>query len=265
MCKRNIMKQRHIIIWLLIFPLLGFGQYDPEDTRDRPFKPGEKLTYTIKFGPIIGGTASITIKHTNYKNTPVYHSVAQGQTIGLAEKLYSVKDVFESYFDVNTGLPVKLVRDVKEGNYKKREEATFNRRNNTAYSVRKDTTIAVPSEILDMVSLIYFIRSIDYDNIKPGDVIKTVTYFDDEIFPFDIRYKGKEDVRTKYGKIRCHRFDPVVEPGRMFESEDDMQIWMSDDKNVIPVKVRFDLVVGSLRMDLEQFANLKYPIVFKQD
>lgn len=259
------MRSLYLLIWLLIFPLPQFGQYNTSTDKEKPYQAGEKLIYTIKFGPIVGGTASMVIKQVNYRNTPVYHSVAQGQTIGIAEKLYSVKDVFESYFDIKTGLPVKLVRDVKEGSYKKREEAFFNRKNNTVYSLRKDTTIAVPSDILDMVSLLYYIRNLDYNHLKPGDVIQTVTYFDDEIYPFKIRYKGKEEVRTKYGKIRCHRFDPVVEPGRMFDSEDDMQIWMSDDKNVIPVKVRFDLLVGSLRMDLEQFANLKYPLIFTKN
>ena len=156
-------------------------------------------------------------------------------------------------------LPYKLIRDVKEGNYKKHEEALFNRKSNTAYSLRNDTTLDVPPDILDMVSLLYFIRSIDYSQVKPGDVIKTVTYFDDEIFPFEIRYKGKEEVKTKFGKIRCHRFDPVVEPGRMFESEDDMQIWLSDDKNVIPIKVRFDLLVGSLRMELDRICQSEIP------
>jgi hypothetical protein len=253
------------ILSLLISTFTSYGQFNQELVKEKPYKNGEKLVYSIKFGPIVGGIASISIKQVNYSNMIVYHSIAQGKTIGIAEKLYSVKDVFESYFDVSTGLPFKLVRDVKEGNYKKREEAFFDRRSNTVYSKRKDTTIQVPPDIMDMVSLIYFIRSVNYLTIKEGDVIKTITYFDDEIFPFEIRYKGREKVKTKFGSILCHRFDPVVEPGRMFESEDDMQIWMSDDKNVIPVKIRFDLVVGSLRMDLDEFANLKYPLMFEKD
>lgn len=258
------MKISIIIIWLF-FPVIASGQFNQVLVNEKPFKPGEKLVYSVKFGPIVGGTAFLLLKQTTYGNQTVFHSVAQGRTVGVAEKLYSVKDVFESYFDVSTGLPYKLVRDVKEGTYRKHEEATFDRISNTAYSLRKDTIIKVPPEILDMVSLLYFIRSIDYRSIKSGDVIRTVTYFDDEIFPFDIRYKGKEDIKTKFGKIRCHRFDPVVEPGRMFASEDDMQIWLSDDRNIIPVKVRFDLIVGSLRMELDEYANLKYPLVFSKN
>jgi hypothetical protein len=253
------------IMVLLLIPLSGFSQFAQELLSEKPFKPGEKLSYIVKFGPIVGGTASMILKQETFNNITVFHSVAQAKTIGVTEKLYSVKDVFESYFDMHSGLPYKLVRDVKEGTYRKHEEAVFNRQRNTAYSLRLDTVIQVPAEILDMVSLLYFIRSINYSKVKPGDIIRTVTYFDDEIFPFDIRYRGKEEVKTKFGKIRCHRFDPVVEPGRMFESEDDMQIWLSDDKNVIPIKVRFDLLVGSLRMELDEFANIKYPLMFKRD
>lgn len=234
-------------------------------SEEKPYKPGEKLTYIVKFGPIIGGTASLTLRQVSYNNKMVFHSRAEGRTVGLAEKLYSVKDIFESYFDMQNGLPLKLVRDVKEGSYKKHEEAFFDRDNNTVYSLRLDTTIQVPPDILDMVSLLYFIRSLDMNQAKPGEVLKTITYFDDELFPFQIRYKGKEDVKTKFGKIKCYRFDPVVEPGRMFDSEDDMTIWMSADKNVIPIKVRFDLLVGSLRMELDEFSNLKYPLMFKRD
>jgi hypothetical protein len=239
------------------------GQFVPVPSNEKPFKPGEKLTYLVKFGPIIGGTASLTLRQVMYENMLVYHSKAEGKTIGVAEKLYSVKDVFESYFDIKTIKPYKLVRDVKEGTYKKHEEAFFDLSQGTAYSLRLDTVIKVPPEILDMVSLIYFIRTLDLSKMKSGDVLKTITYFDDELFPFDIRYKGKEEVKTKFGKISCFRFDPVVEPGRMFESEDDMTIWISDDKNIIPVKVRFDLLVGSLRIELEDYSGLKYPLVFK--
>ncbi len=251
-----------VTICLFLFSASLSGQLKHVMVEENPYKAGEKLVYTVKFGPITGGTASLVLKQTNYNNKLVFHSVAQGRTVGLAEVLYSVKDIFESYFDINNNLPYKSIRDIKEGNYKRYQEAFFDHDKRTAYSKREDSTIIVPPDILDMVSLIYFIRKLDYTYLKPGDVIKSVTLFDDEIFPFDIRYKGKEQVKTRFGKIRCHRFDPVVEKGRMFASEDDMQIWLSDDKNVIPIKVRFDLLVGSLRMDIDEYSSLKYPIVF---
>lgn len=246
-------------VFLLIFCSIAIMAQNDEIGPEKPFRGGEKLTYIVKFGPIVGGNASLVLKQITYNNRQVYYASGEAKTVGLAEKLYSVKDVFESYFDMNSLLPLKAVRDVKEGNYRKHDEATFNQSTNTVYSTRKDSTYQVPRHTFDMVSLLYYIRSLDLKSLQPGSVLHTVTFFDEELFPFDIRYKGKEDVKTRFGKIRCFRFDPVVEPGRMFESEDDMTIWISDDRNKVPVKVRFDLLVGSLHVELGEHANLKYP------
>ncbi len=245
---------------LLMLLSAGMQAQTREVSLEKPFRGGEKLIYIVKFGPIVGGNASLVLKQVSYNNRQVYFASGEGKTVGLAEKLYSVKDVFESYFDMNSLLPYKAIRDVKEGNYRKHDEAVFNQTANTVYSTRKDSVYQVPRHTLDMVSLLYYIRSLDLKSLQPGSVLHTVTFFDEELFPFDIRYKGKEEVRTKYGKIRCYRFDPVVAPGRMFESEDDMTIWISDDRNMVPVKVRFDLLVGSLHVELSDYSNLKYPL-----
>jgi hypothetical protein len=251
------------LLCFLVFPC--FSQFSETVVSDKPFRPDERLSYAVKFGPIVGGNASLVLKQVYYNNKLVYYAKGEGKTVGLAEKLYSVKDVFESYFDMNTLLPDKAIRDVKEGNYRKHDEAIFYQTANKVYSTRKDTLLTVPHRILDMVSLLYYIRSLDLNNMAPGSVLHTITFFDEEVFPFDIRYKGIEEVKTKFGKIRCYRFDPVVEPGRMFSSEDDMTIWISADRNVIPVKVRFDLLVGSLRVELNNYGNLKYPLGILSD
>ena len=94
--------------------------------------------------------------------------------------------------------------------------------------------------------------------LQKGDAIDVITFFGDEIFPFKIRYTGKEEIKTKFGRIMCFRFDPVVEPGRIFKSEDDMTMWISDDKNLIPVLVKFDMLVGSIKCELDGFSHLKY-------
>jgi hypothetical protein len=248
------------VLLLLCLCIAGNGQFVGIILNEKPFKAGEKLAYGVKFGPIVGGHATLVLKKVYHNSIIVYHARGEGKTIGIAEKLYSVKDIFESFFDLATILPYKAIRNVKEGKYKKHDEAIFNQASNTVFSTQKDTLIPVPPIIFDMVSLLYYIRSLDLNHIKPGDVLNTVTFFDEELFPFDIRYKGKEEIKTKFGYIQCLRFDPVVEPGRMFDSEDDMTIWLSNDKNHIPVKVRFDLLVGSLRIELAEFSNLKYPL-----
>jgi len=252
---------KHVfILFFLSISFGGFGQFKEHVSKDKSFRDGENLLYVVKFGFIVGGNATLVLKQEYFNNKLVFHARGEAKTVGLAEKLYSVKDVFESFFDLHTILPYKSIRDVKEGNYRKHEEAIFNHAGNTVYSTCKDTVVTIPKNTLDMMSLLYYIRSIDLYDMKNGDVLRTVTFFDEELFPFDIRFKGTEVVKTKYGKIRCYRFDPVVEPGRMFKSEDDMTIWISADRNLIPIKVKFNLVVGSLHMELSDYSNLKYPL-----
>lgn len=229
---------------------------------ENPFNAGEQLFYTIKVGPAQGGTASLTVRNVNLNNVLQYHAVAEAKTTGITDMIYNVRDIYESYFDAKTLLPIKSIRNIHEGNYKRYQEAYFDHDAGTAYSTRLDSTINVPPGILDMVSLLYYLRGLDLKALKPGDVLNIMTLFDDELFPFNIRYKGKEEIRTKFGRINCLRFDPVVIPGRIFKTEDDMTIWLSDDGNSIPIRVRFDLIILSLRIEIEQYANLKYPLIF---
>jgi len=109
-----------------------------------------------------------------------------------------------------------------------------------------------------MVSVFFYIRNIDYSGLEDGDIIKIVTFFDDEIFPFDMRYRGIETIKTRMGTYNCIRLVPFVEPGRIFNKEDDMTIWLSNDRNKVPVRVKFDLKVGSIKCDLIEFSGLKY-------
>jgi len=118
----------------------------------------------------------------------------------------------------------------------------------------------VPENILDMISVFFYIRRVDYTNAKVGDIISVNTYFCDELFPFYIIFKGRGEVSTPYGKFHCLEFVPVVEPGRIFKKNDDMTFWLSDDQNKILVSVKFDLIVGSFKCDLVTAANVKYPM-----
>lgn len=237
---------------------VSFAQSDCELKKFKSFTSGEQLKYIIRYGFIHGGEASTTLRLLSYEGKTVYHARIVAQSTGIADKLFGVTDVYESFFDPNTCLPHKAIRDIKEGNYKYYNEVFFQHEDSTLYSQRSDSVFKVPPAILDMVSTLYYIRSIDMEKLQKGDAIDVITFFGDEIFPFKIRYTGKEEIKTKFGRIMCFRFDPVVEPGRIFKSEDDMTMWISDDKNLIPVLVKFDMLVGSIKCELDGFSHLKY-------
>jgi len=252
-------------IKLLILLIMGcylhrhaLAQSSPALKKFKSFSSGEQLRFLIRYGFIHGGEASTILKLTDYNGKTVYHARILAQSTGIADKIFSVTDIYESYFDPKSCLPHKAIRDIKEGNYRYYNEVFYKHEDSTLYSQRSDSIFRVPANILDMVSTLYYIRSVDLGKLDKGDAIEVITFFGDEIFPFKIRYSGKEEIKTKFGKIRCFRFDPVVEPGRIFKSEDDMTIWISDDQNLLPVLVKFDMLVGSIKCELDGFSNLKY-------
>lgn len=215
------------------------------------YKDGETLNFRLRYGIIIGGTVTLSVRETSN----LYHVKGVATTTGLADKLFSVKDIYESYIDKKTSLPVLAIQNVKEGrNYKYYNEVKYNRSNNTVVSTKSGQK-DVPEQTLDMMSVFYFIRQMDFSAAKPGDSFFINTFFSDKLFPFELRFRGREMASTPLGNIMCLKFAPVVEPGRVFKTKDDMYIWFSDDSNRIPVLVSMEMLVGHVICEITSFSN----------
>ena len=256
------MKFTQLIAILLVLATISAQsiEFEPVPMALTSFRSGEQLSYQLRYGYIIGGVVQLSLTDVYQDKMMLFHAVGICQTSGLADKIYGVKDIYESWFDKKTGLPYRQVRNIKEGHYKWYNEVAYNRHNNTVTSKRSGVH-EVPSNIMDVLSMLYYIRRVDYSKLKDGDVMNLKVYFGDEISPFKLRYRGIETIDTKYGKVRCHRISPVVEVGRMFKSPDDLAFWVSDDGNYLPIKVRMNIrIVGSVNMELTNYSNLKNPL-----
>jgi hypothetical protein len=102
------------------------------------------------------------------------------------------------------------------------------------------------------------------DSVKKGEMIAITTWFTDELYPIRMRYIGEEDIRIKGGKIKCYKFNPVTETGRLFKTEEDVSFWFSADKNFLPVKIRFDIFVGAFMVEMVKYEGLVYPLEIKK-
>jgi hypothetical protein len=243
--------------------LPSFSQIIVEKTLgERVFRSGETLTFRIHYSFITGGEATISTQETMLNEKMVFHSKLMGKTSGLTDKIYKVRDIYESFFDPDNNLPQKAIRNISEGNYRYYDEVAYYHDELYVESQRKGK-VNVPQRTLDMVSVLFYVRRLDLGSLAFNDVISFNTYFSDEVFPFYIVYKGRETISIGSGKYKCLKFVPVVEPGRLFKKEDDMTIWFSDDNNKIPVSIKFDILVGSFRCDLVRSENLKYPLAAK--
>lgn len=239
----------------------GFGASDNlPDAKNTAFKQGEILTYRLHYGALNAGVAVLEVKPQilDISGRKVMHIVANGYTNGAADWFFKVRDRYETYLDKDAMVPWLFVRRVDEGGFKFSQDYVFNHYTKKV-DIGKGEKFDVPTGIQDMVSAFYTARSLDLSNAKPGDLFQLNSFVDKEIWPVKIKFIGREEIKTDLGKYKCLKFRPVVQKGRIFKSEDDLNVWISDDKNHIPMRVQANIIIGSIKMDITSASNLSNP------
>lgn len=252
-----------LIILLSLFVLLPDKTSEAQNsTTDKTevFKPGEVLLYQMSYGWIVGGKASLSLKKATFQGKDAYHVKAIGKTVGVAHSIFNVRDVYESYFDPITCKPFKSTMDLKEGKYRNSNEVYYNHANRTLKSKKSGEKKIEKENIYDIVSAFYQFRK-SLDDLNLNDKVVINTYFHDEPWDLVVRFKGYETIKVGLGKIKCMKFKPIVEEGT-FESEDALDIWISADKNRIPIRVQMKFFVGSFKTDLIGYTGLVHDITF---
>ena len=229
------------------------------------FQSGEWLKFKLSYsGWWKAGNATLEVFDAVYKDIPVYKVVAKGWTTGPIKWVFKVKDHYESHFDKQTGSPYKFVRNINEGGYKKNLIIEFDHSQNKAFiqdiKNQSNSSVDIEENIQDLLSAYYYLRN-NYktDSLKKGDIVKLNIFFDSETFLFKLKYLGHETIKTDFGKIKCIKFRPYVMAGRVFKEEESLTLWVTADDNKLPIKIKADLDVGSLRADLVALKGLKHP------
>ena len=249
-----------MIVWLSLA-----AEDDFCGTRNTAFLANEVLTYNVYYS-VIGlyvnaGTATFSVGLEKMNNKPVYHAVGEGHSNSNYDWIFKVRDKYESYFDTTHLQPIKFLRNVDEGGYKKLENVTFNHQDNVATST--SGTYKVPNCVQDVLSSVYYARNIDFNKYKVNDRIPFTMFLDNQVYNLYIRYLGKEEVKTRYGKFNAIVFKPLLVKGTMFEGGEKMTVWVSDDRNHIPLRIESPITIGSVKVDMMQYRNLRYPLSSK--
>ncbi len=230
--------------------------------RNISFNVEEEVVFTVYYAVagiyVNAGNATFTSKLETMNNRPVYHITGEGKTNPSYDWIYKVRDKYETYIDTLSMQPIKFIRNVNEGGYKKYQNVTFNKTANTA--VTTDGVFKVPACVQDVVSSMYYARNLDFSQLKPDDKIPFSMFLDNEVFNMYIRYLGKEEIKTKYGKFRALKLKPLLLQGQIFEGGENMTVWVTDDANHIPVRVESPLVVGKVKIDMMSHNNLRHPL-----
>lgn len=232
--------------------------------QDKAFDVGEWFKFRIHYGLVNAGYATLEVKEATKSGKKVFHAVGNGYTTGMTKFFFKVNDDYQSYFDKKTGQPYQFIRKINEGGYTKNQEGFFNQSANNVlvkdYKKNTEKTISVPENVQDIVSSFYFLRNHPtIDKLKPGESIAIDMFFDDETTKFKLKFMGREVLKTKFGKVNAMIFRPYVQAGRVFKEEESLTVWISDDENRIPLRIKASLAVGSLKADLEGYKGLIHP------
>ena len=230
-----------ILAFLTFYPVLNFSQSETKNNQDdsdeifcgvknTAFHSGEMVTMKIYYstlGLYVGaGEARFTVNLTRFNGKPVYHCVGEGNTYSFFDHFFKVRDRYETYIDTSDMLPVKFIRNVDEGGYKIYNNVTFDHNN----------------------------------KYKKGDKIPFDMFIDDEIHHLYLRYEGKENIKTRYGKFRAIKFKPLLIKGSVFQGGEKMTVWISDDDNHLLLRAESPISVGSIKVDMMGYKNLRYPL-----
>ncbi len=233
------------------------------------FGPGEHIEYRVHYGIINAAEARVDVAPSLYSvnGRPCYQVNVFGRTTGAFDLVTKIRDTWRSYIDTSAILPQKFYTNIQENSYRKEENMTFNHAANTVKAeerTEKDL-FKVPDNVHDVVSSYYFLRTIDFNKLGVGTIIELPAFYDDVVYNMKVKYRGKEVVKTKFGKINTIKLSPVLSSNGFFKGENALLMWVSDDVNKVPVKVEVELSVGSLDMDIKSMSGLKQPLAFRKE
>lgn len=248
---------------------LGVGFKSTPKPELQAFDKGEHLSYGVKYSLYVNvGVASMDFyiedELKEFAGHDCLHLRAVGKTYKFYDYFFKVRDYFDAYVDANEFTPKFFMRNIREGGYKKKEYYVFNTEKNMVKTDKKKE-YEIPSNTWDILSIWYLARKFDYGKMNVGDSVMFNTFIDKEDYPIGLRFLGEETIEVDEGTFKCYVIKPLLIAGELFESEDEMTLWVSADKNHIPIKIESGISVGSVTAELKGFENLKYPLTSKVD
>lgn len=244
-----------ILVLALVITTISFSQ-------KQAFGDGEWFKFRVHYGFVTAGYATLEVNNAVLNGKEVYHIKGEGRTVGVSKWFFNVEDYYQSYIDKQKDVPYRFIRKIDEGGYTKDIQIDFNRDTGRALVLNKEKNtqdwVTFNKDAQDMVSAFYYLRNkIDASKIKIGHTVDMDMFFDKESYKFRLKFLGRETLKTKFGKINTLKFRPYVEAGRVFKEKESLTVWVTDDDNKIPLLIKADLAVGSLKATLTEFKGLK--------
>ena len=263
---------KYFILSLLLASLLATVPISAQETT-YPFKSGEYALYGAyynwNFIWIQSGEVEFKADTVQYQKQKAWHLKAVGKTFKAYDLFYSVRDTFEAYNSLDTFAPLYSRRVLHHGGKSSIHQYLFNHTTNkmdvkivqehkTTYTAQ----LPVMKNTYDLLATAYHFRKYDFDKLIKDQKVSYRMILDRKVEDLYFRYLGKENVKTRTGKVyRCQKVSVFLLQGDFFPEGEYMKIWFTDDLNHLPVQVETKIQVGSVKALLIETKSLKYPLL----
>ena len=258
----------------LIFIFSGFISQEERDAyihvKNQSFTRGEEIQFKMTYGIFTVGKGSAKIHPEYFKvnGRDCFKVDVAGRTVGMVDWVADVNDQWGAYIDTAALVPHQFYRKIREGRYKKDEWTNFDHENHKIEvksldkkgNLKEPKYYEAPSHVRDMIAGFLYLRVMDFSKLQVNDTVLVTGFFEDEFYKLKIIYKGKDNVKLKVGKVRALVFQPVMPKNKVFDGENSIRAWFSDDKNRIPLKINAEMFIGSAGVELISYKNLKNPL-----
>lgn len=250
---------------LMLLTSVGFSQ-------NNTIAFGEKLVFSASYNMsgLLTDIAQVKMETSQVKTSKstLMRLKCTATTYKDWDGFFKIRDIYESYVNPKTLTPYLYKRDINEGGYYKFMQYKYNHKSKLVKSLkrkkRKDGTtwdenksIKIKPATKDLVSTLYYIRSLDIHKATPGDQQNFTVLFDNKENVITIKYIGKETISTKLGKKECYKLAIAIKGSDVLKGKNNNLLWLTADANKIPVYAKFKIPVGNGELKIQSASGLK--------
>lgn len=242
------------------------------------FTVGEKLTFSIKYGFIKAGEATMEVKDmvTVYDSIPAYHIISTARSARAFDLFYKVRDRVESILDRDGLFSWEFRKILREGGYKFDLNVDYNQlygkahvemiryHNREPLEIRsqEEFDLPIPKYVLDILGAFYYVRT---QRLEVGEPIEMANHDNKKIYNLRVIIQKRERVKVKAGKFNCILLQPRLQGEAIFKQKGKLWVWLTDDEFKIPVKMKSKVAVGSISTELIKIEGINKRITARVD
>lgn len=266
-----------LVILTFLFSFTSLAQENKEKCTitNTKFSPGEEYLYVIAYNWFVVfsevGQVSLKLKSDEIFGQPAYHYIAEGRSFNWWDKFFKVRDKYEAWVRQDNLRPIYFQRNTREGNWRQHEsymyenDSVIYRKSKVKEDPVRYDTIPINGCTWDVLSALLYTRNFDFSKYKSGDRIPISVALDHEVYDLYFRYQGIEDFKLKgVGTFECMKFTVMLVEGTMFHEGENMVMWVTNDKNQIPLYIESPILIGSIKARLVALKGNRYPITSKK-